>query len=128
MALAKDRMGGDFSFIQSQYMGEFGPTEATATAAGTTQGTATAVTASRVRVTSASALQGVIAYQGPLNDSQFFINDNTGVTIVVYPPTGFTINNLTTNTGIQLANNQSMFLIRIGTSATSTRYWAFLSA
>lgn len=125
MALAKDRMGGDFSWNQAQNLGEFGPTDSGAvTAAGTTQGTATAVSASRVRVTTASALQGVQAYNGSTNDAQYFINDNTGTTIVIYPPSGNTINNLPVNTGVQLANNSSMFLVKI----TPTRHWAFMSA
>ena len=125
MALAKDRMGGDFSWMQAQNMGEFGPVDAGATtAAGTTQGTATACNASRVRVTTATALQGVQAYNACTNDSQFFINDGTGTTIVVYPPTGNTINNLPVNTGVQLANNTSLLLIKI----SSTRHWAFVSA
>jgi hypothetical protein len=124
MALAKDVMGGDCSFLQAQMQREFGPVEGTATAAGTTQGGATAVTASRVRITSSAALAGVQAYNGIINDAQFFINDGTGNTTIVYPPTGNTINNLPVNTGVQLANNSCLILVKL----TSTRHWAFVSA
>lgn len=122
MGLAKDKMGGDFSWLGAQCT-EW-PSQSTATAAGTTQGTATAVTASVVRVTTASALQGVQAYNGVVNDTQWIINDGSGATIVVYPPTGNTINNLPTNTGIQVSNNGSVILLKIA----ATRHWALLSA
>lgn len=120
MALAKDRMNADFSWLQAQYMGEFGPSETTAAGAGTTQGTATAVSASRVRITSGAALSGVQAYNGSINDAQFFINDASGNTIIVYPPTGNTINQLAQNSGVQLPNNSAIVLVKI----TATRHWA----
>lgn len=123
MGLAKDKMGGDFSWLGAQCT-EWPAVVTGVTAAGTTQGTAAAVTASVVLVGTATALQGVQIYNGSIGDSQWIFNDNTGTTIVVYPPTGNKINNLSTNSGIQLANNTSVEILKV----TSTRHIAIMSA
>lgn len=93
-------------------------------AAGTTQGTATLVQADANLVSTASASQGVILYNGDVGDSCFVYNDNTGVGIYVYPPVGSTINGLTTNAGMVLPNNSQVFLIKV----SATRWLANLSA
>ena len=122
MGLAKDKMGGDFSWLGAQCT-EW-PLQTTVSAAGTTQGTSTATSTSVVRVTVSASLAGVQAYNGMLNDSQWFINDGTGNTMIVYPPNGNQFNNLGTNTGVQVANNSSCIILKI----TSTRHWVLMSA
>lgn len=93
-------------------------------AAGTTQGTATTVQSDANLVSTASANQGVILYNGDVGDSCFVFNDNTGVGIYVYPPVGSTINNLATNAGMVLPNNTQVLMTKV----TATRWLAHLSA
>ena len=122
MALAREVMGGGFSAGQAKALN--GNLKTAISAAGTTQGTATALTASTSLVSTATSLQGVQLPAVEVNDSCVVFNDNTGVTIVVYPDSGAKINQLSTNTGMNLANNTFAEFYRV----TATRWIAQLSA
>ena len=123
MGLAKNIMGAGFSAQQAANT-DWASTKTAISAAGSTQATATALTADINLVGTASSLQGVQLYNGVVNDSMIVYNDNTGVTIMVYPPTGGAFNQLATNSGVQLANNQMAEFFKV----TSTRWIVQLSA
>jgi len=93
------------------------------TAAGTTQGTATAITADAAVVTTATTGQGVILYNGVIGDSQEIYND-TIVDIRVYPPTGGKVNQVATNSGFVLAPKTSVRVKKM----TATQWVGYLSA
>ena len=73
-------------------------------AAGTTQATATTLTANCANITSGTG--GVII--GLPNEAQMIAN-NSGLTITVYPVVGGAINGGATNAGISLPNGKSLF-------------------
>jgi len=123
MGLAKNIVGAGFSWLQAQNT-DNASTKTGISAAGSTQGTATALTACVNLVSTATALQGVQLYTGTVNDSQIVYNDNTGVTILVYPPTSGQINGLSANAGIQVPNNTFCEFFKV----TSTRWIAQMSA
>ena len=100
MPLVKNQMGGGTSAGQAQALNGSNINSAV-TAAGTTQGTATAITADTNVVTTATSGQGVILYNGIITDSQDIFN-NTAVSIYVYPPTGGKVNQVATNGGFVL--------------------------
>lgn len=103
MGLAKNIMGGGFSWMQAQAVN--GPAIApTVTAAGTTQGTATALTADINFISTAPANSGVILYAGTKGDSQIVYNGGANP-VLVYPPTGSKINQVSANTGVVLPTN-----------------------
>jgi len=93
-------------------------------AAGTTQGTATTISADCNLVSAAAANSGVILYNGDVSDTCFVFNDGTGNGFYVYPPVGSKINNLGTNSGMPLANNTGVMFLKV----TATRWLAILSA
>ena len=72
------------------------------TAAGTTQGTAAALTGDTNVVTTATSAQGVILYSGVPGDDQWVFN-NTLVDIRVYPHVGGKVNQIATNGAFVLA-------------------------
>lgn len=76
-------------------------------AAGTTQGTATAVTANVVHVTSGAANSGIIlpAVTGP--GRMVFVRNNSGNPIYIYPPSGATISTGGTNAGVLMPSSAS---------------------
>lgn len=122
MALAKEVMQGGMSAGQAKALN--GGVKTAITAAGTTQGTATTLVASTNLVGTATSLQGVILPSCEVGDSVAVYNDATGVTIVVYPDSGSKINQIGTNSGMNLANNTFATFARV----TSTRWVADLSA
>ena len=83
-------------------------------AAGTTQGTATALTNSLNGITTAASGSGVVLYAASAGDSQIVYNGGANA-VKVYPPSGAKINGLPTNSPALLATN------------TACEYW-FLSA
>ena len=122
MALAMNVMRGGVSAGAAQAIN--GNTVNSAiTAAGTTQGTATAIVADVNIVTTATSAQGVILYNGVLGDSQEIFN-NTNADIRVYPPLGGKVNQLTTNAGFVLAPQTSVEVKKM----TSTQWVGYLSA
>lgn len=122
MSLAREVMGGGFSAGQAIALG--GNVRTAISAAGTTQGTATALTTSQNLVGTATSLQGVILPACQIGDSVGVFNDNTGVTIVVYPDSGSRLNQMAANTGINLPNNTYCQFQRV----TSTRWVVDMSA
>lgn len=122
MALAREVMQGGLPAGTAKQIN--GGLKTGISAAGTTQGTATALATSTNVVGTATASQGVILPTSEVNDSVIVFNDNTGVTIVVYPDVGSKINQLATNSGMNLANNTFVEFYRI----SSTRWIAQLSA
>ena len=98
MAMAKEVMGGGFSAGQAQAMGGQALSLA---AAGSTQGTAAAVTASIVIATGADGTKGVVLPAGQVGD-EIWIFNNAGSTLKVYPPSGAAI--AVPGTGLGSAN------------------------
>lgn len=114
MPLAKNLMSGGFSAGQAKALGgtQF---NLTITAAGTTQGTATALTADTNVITTATANQGVQIYNGEIADSQVIFNQ-TLVPIYVYPPTGDAVNQLAANSGFVLAPQTGVIVEKVSNS------------
>ena len=119
MALASDIMTGGFSAGSAKAIQ--GLANSAVAAAGTTQGTATALTRSISAVTSGSG--GVILKSGEIGDEQEVCNIS-GSQITIYPPTGERINGLAANSGFLLGNNTAVKVKKF----SSTRWMAFLSA
>ena len=111
MPLAKNLMSAGFSAGQANALGgtQF---NLTISAAGTTQGTATALVADINTVTTATSLQGVQIYNGQIADSQVVFNQ-TLVPIYVYPPTGDAVNQLAVNSGFVLAPYTGVEVIKV---------------
>jgi len=122
MPLVRNQMGGGVSAGTAQAINGRAINSAI-TAAGTTQGTATALTADVNIVTTATTGQGVILYNGVITDSQEIFN-NTVVDIKVYPPTGGNVNQIAANSGFVLAPKTSVLVKKM----TSTQWVGYLSA
>jgi len=86
MALSKDLMGGGFSAGQARAVGG---NYASPAAAGTTQATATTITASNNVVTGASGTNGVVL-SGNVGDSVEIFNSSAS-SLLVYPDSGAAI-------------------------------------
>ncbi len=123
MGLAKNIVGAGFSWVQAQNT-DYSAIKTGISAAGSTQATATALTACINLVSTATSLQGVQLFNGQSTDSQIVYNDNTGVTIIVYPPTSGQINGLAANAGVQVANNTFAEFFKV----SNTRWIVDLSA
>lgn len=105
MPLAKNVMSGGLSAGQAKAVNG-NNVNATVTAAGTTQATATALTADGNIVSTATSGQGVILYAGMPGDNQRVYNSTTA-DIRVYPPSGAAINQIATNGAMVLAPRTS---------------------
>lgn len=121
MALALDIVKGGFSPQSAKCIQ--GQVQPAISAAGTTQGTATTLTASINVITTAAALSGVILPSCEVGDEVDICNLGVG-TVIVYPDSGSRVNGLSTNSGFQLAPNTSCKIKRF----TTTRWLANLSA
>lgn len=120
MALARDIMTGGFSAIGSRAVN--GQVNPSVTAAGSTQGTATALTKT-VNVITAGSGGGVILASVEIGDSWAICNISGG-NVTIYPASGERINGLSTNTGFILANNTAATVQKF----TATRNFAIMSA
>ena len=120
MTLASDIMTGGFSGGAARAIG--GLANAAVTAAGTTQGGATALTRSINAVTAGSG-SGVVLKSAEIGDEQEICNLSGGQ-ITVYPPGSERINALSAGTGFLLGNNSAVKVKKF----SSTRWMAFLSA
>ena len=97
---------------------------ASVSAAGTTQGTATELTAAVVISLSAAVSSGVILNSTlSAGDSQTVFNAGANA-VKVYPPTGMKINALATNAAMSLATNTGCLFKCV----SSTRVFGVLSA
>ena|SRR5690349_18326363 len=99
-------------------------TAATVSAAGTTQGTATELTAADNEVSTVAAGAGVVlSSQLAPGDTQTVFNSGANP-LKVYPPSGKKMNNLTANVAMTLATNTGCLYKCIST----TRVFGVLSA
>ena len=99
-------------------------TATTLSAAGTTQGTATELTAADNEVTSVATNAGVVlSSKLAPGDAQTVFNAGANA-LKVYPPSGFKINSLGTNAAMLLATNTGCLFKCIST----TRVFGVLSA
>ena len=99
-------------------------TQAALSAAGTTQGTATELTAADSEITTVAAGSGcVLASALASGDSQTVFNAGANA-VKIYPPSGMKINALATNAPMLLAVNTGCFYKCIST----TRVFGILSA
>ncbi len=121
MALALAIMRGGISAGAAKAIN--GDINATISAAGTTQGTATTLTAGINVITTAGASSGVILGNTERGDEYDILNLGANA-VTVYPPTSGQINNLSANTGFTLATNTAVKCRKF----TATRWMAFLSA
>lgn len=121
MALALAIMRGGLSAGSAKAIN--GDVNSTISAAGTTQATATALTAGINVVTTAAASSGVRLGNSEIGDQYEILNLGANA-VMVYPPTSGQINNLSANTGFTLATNTAVKVRKF----TSTRWMAFLSA
>jgi hypothetical protein len=98
--------------------------EASVSAAGTTQGTATELTFADSEVTTVSAGSGVVlSSDATAGDTQSVFNAGANP-LKIYPSAGTSINALPTNTPMTLAINTACIFKKI----SSTRWAGFLSA
>ena len=118
-------MGAGFSAGQARALVSSSATTAIS-AAGTTRGTATALTTSINAVSTAASLSGVSLPTGyTTNDSLIVYNDNTGNSFYVYPESATVqINQLAVGNGILIPNNTSCIFVKLST----TRWIANLSS
>ncbi len=121
MATARDLMKGGMSAGTAKAMG--GQTNMTVSAAGSTQGTATALTATNNFISTAAASSGVLLATEELGSDVWIYNGGAN-TLTVYPHTGGKINVASTNAGVSLGTNTLMILKRF----SSTQWIAIVSA
>lgn len=121
MGLAAKIMGAGFSAGQAR--GLIGGVAPTVSAAGTTQGTATSISAGINFVSTAAANSGVILPSCDVGDSLIVYNGGANQCIV-YPDSGSSINGVATNSGTYLPIQTSIIFFRV----TSTKWIGNLSA
>jgi fibronectin-binding autotransporter adhesin len=90
------------------------------TAAGTTQGTATALTTTVVYVTSGGATNGVIL-PATIDGTQVILQNNTANSILVYPNSGANIDGGSTNASITLPTSLS---VTYTYQSSTTTWWS----
>ncbi len=99
-------------------------TQSSVSAAGTTQGTATELTAADSEVTTVASGSGcILASAGAAGDTQFVFNAGANA-LKVYPPSGMQINALSTNAAMTLGVNTGCIFKFIST----TRVFGVMSA
>lgn len=121
MATVDDIMLGGTSAGQAKAIG--GQVNLTVSAAGTTQGTATTLTASNSYISTAAANSGVILNSDEIS-SEFDIFNGGANAVKIYPPTGGNINQLSANTATTLPQYSAVKIKRW----SSTQWIANLSA
>lgn len=121
MALSKEIMGGGFSAGAADAIQ--GQAALTLSAAGTTQGTATAVTTSNNLVTTVAASSGVILPSSQQGDWLIIYNGGANP-LSVYPPVGAKINQIATNGAMTLGTSTNCIYFCF----SSTQWIAHLSA
>lgn len=121
MALIEEMMQGGMSSGQANAIMGFG--KADVSAAGTTQGTATALTRSHNVITTAAASSGVQLPNCVVGGEVDVLNLGANP-VTVYPPTSAQINSLSVNTGFTLAQNTTVRLRKF----SATRWMGWLSA
>lgn len=99
MSIAKNTMQGGLSAMTSLAIN--GGVAAGLSAAGTTQGTATALALGCNTVTTVASSSGVILPAGNLGDEMWVFNNGAN-SLTVYPPTSAKINAGSTNAGVSI--------------------------
>lgn len=121
MPLAENIMGGGISAGSARAIAG-NSRNATVSAAGTTQATATTVKADVVITSTVAASSGIIL---PMVPQGTMVVYNSGAnTLTIYPPVGGKINSVATNGGISLATNTAIMFTWI----SGTQIIANLSA
>lgn len=92
-----------------------GSTTSGLTAAGTTQGTALAVSDDVNVVTTTAAGTGVILPSNLTKNDRMVVSNHGANALLVYPPTGGAIDNGTANAGLSVAANATLEFICIDT-------------
>lgn len=110
MALKSELMATGMPAAQAREIG-FDPVT-TYSAAGTTQATATSLSANFANVTTVAANSGVIITGRGM---QFILNSGANV-LTVYPPVGAKFNAGATNAGVQVAPGKNVLIIGAGTT------------
>jgi hypothetical protein len=122
--LASPTFTGTVTLPSGSYApGITGSTNPTVTAAGTTQATATSLTADVNIVTTATVNQGVVVSGTPQGKYAVIVN-RTAVTILVYPASGHAFDGLATNTPISLPSFGFLELYGSTTTQWHTTYQA----
>lgn len=99
-----------------------GSVDATATAAGTSLATATAITCVHTYCTTATEGQGFLLPASMTKGDEASVANATSVTIYVYPPSGGKINGFTASIPISVpANNAIRFVCANGTDWIAIR-------
>jgi hypothetical protein len=109
MALKSDLMAAGFPAGQANKLG-LDPSAAV-TAAGTTQGTATALAGNNANVTTSSVSAGV---KLQATEGSSFVYNTGPNTLTVYPPVGSTILGLAVNAGLTVAAGSGVLCIPNG--------------
>lgn len=122
MAMTKEMMGGGLSSGAARAIQ--GQVASSVSAAGSTQGTATAIGAGNNVITTCAAGAGVILPSCEIGDEIFIWNGTGTNTLSVYPDSGSTINQLAAN----VPGNIPPYSGALFRRATSTTWWANLSA
>lgn len=111
--IAAELLGSGLSPLATQAI--TGSRALTVTAAGTTQGTATALTAAvNVVTTCTEAASGVILTAYAAGDSIMVCNATTS-NLRVYPPVGGTLSGASANVPLTMAPNSSEEFVQVGT-------------
>lgn len=123
MALAEDLVGLGMPNDLATVLGQ--STLTAVTAAGTTQGTATALSASNSIITAAASQTGVKLPSTASRTRLFFIQNSPASTAsaVVYPPTGIQFSGLAANIGITVPAGGFVLV-----DAQSSTYWGALTS
>lgn len=112
MSLSSELMANGMSAALANPLGFDNP-QTGVSAAGNSQATATALVSDAAVVSTVSASQGVILPNRP----GFFAVSNTNATsLTVYPPVGSNFNGGTTNAGLAVAQNKTLFAYSAGTT------------
>lgn len=128
MSLAQDLTGVGMPPEQASKLGQSVLTSVTA--AGTTAGTATAISVSQTAITSAAGAAGVILPASAELTRLFFIRNLAASTAAlnVYPPTGGSINGAGANVPIVVAAGQSVLVMQqVQTVAGGASVWVAYS-
>lgn len=125
--LVKTLMGSGFSGQQAIALNGYSTVGATAT--GSTQATALALTTEFTELTTVAAGTGVIlpassTTSGIVGGDSFFIANQGANALLVYPPTGGSIGLAATNAGVSVASGKTAYFIAKGNGS----YFAVLSA
>ena len=123
MPLAKNVMRGGVSAAAARAING-NEVQSALTAAGTTQGTATAAEGDLNVVTTATTGQGVVLSSYAVAGDDQVVYNNTTADIRVYPPSGGNFNQLSANAGFVLAPYTAARCMKV----TSTLWVGFLSA